>query len=135
MKHYQLCLLSNFCRIFSKNKKYDYEELLAYSYRNDKSIFLTSLLMNLLLLTISIVVDVLCITFRVYYWWGVLIRVPLAVISIFSYQMYKDKGLKIFEIILSLIATFIPCYTGFILFYIIARAFIAEADYYPIEED
>lgn len=135
MKHYRACLVSNVCRLFSKNNKYDYEKLLGYSYKNDKSIFLSVLLMNILLFSISIAVDVLCIVFGIFYWWGVLIRIPLAVLSIFSYQVYKDKGLTIFEIILFLLATFIPCYSAYLILYVVGRAYIAEADYYPINEN
>lgn len=135
MSHYQKCLASNVLRIFSRNDKYAYKNLLGHSFKNNKSVFLTVILMNALLLSLSIVTDTLCIAFNVYYWWSVLIRIPLAIISIFSYQVYNDKGLTIIEIVLFTLAVFIPCYSIYLLLYIVGRTFIAEADYYPIDED
>lgn len=135
MKHYQACLASNLMRVFSKDDKYSYKRLLEYSFKNNRSIFLTVLFMNLMLIILSLGVDALCIAFNVYYWLSVLFRIPLALLSIFSFQVYKDKGLAVVETILFALAIFIPCYSIYLILYIVLRTYIAEADCYPIIED
>ena len=135
MKYYQCCLASNACRFFSKEDKYAYNKLMGNCFKNNKNVLLTTIVLNLLLIIISLGVDVACFVIDIPYWWTVLIRLPIAIASIFSFQVYKDFGLRVVEILLFSPSVFIPSYFGFLVFYITARTFVTSANYEPPFED
>lgn len=106
MKYYLRALLLNIFS-FLPVKKYDYVSLIKNSYKEKKSPFLMTIVLNALVLMLTIVIDVLVYKFSLNYLESLFIHLGLAAFYFLHFNMYRNNLLFLFSYIFILISIFV----------------------------
>ena len=117
-------LKSNFLRLF-KNE-YNYENIIHESKKEKVPFVVFLILTNLLLISLSISVDVCVFSLHISYLYSTLIRLFLVIFGVLNFQIWKDKYLTLFDILIFLLSLYIPIWSIFLVFYIFSRYYIKQ---------
>lgn len=106
MKYYLHALFLNILSLLPI-KKYDYVSLIKNSYKEKRSPFLMTLVLNALALILTIVIDVLVYKFKLNYLETLYIHLGLAAFYLLHFNMYRNNLLFLFSYIFILISIFV----------------------------
>lgn len=115
-------LKSNFLR-FTKDE-YSYKNLFIESFKARMPLFISLFFMNIVLFLLSAATDCVVWILNIPYWYSLLVRIPVIVFALFSFQVWKNKISCFLEIFFLVCSIFVPIWSAFILIYLVFRTYI-----------
>lgn len=106
MGYYTNILLANFNRIVPTKKK-SYVSIIENTYHEHKSVFATTILLNLVAMLITIFADVMIAVFQINFVDSLFIHLGLMVYYILHFNMYRNNLVFSFAYIFMIVALFI----------------------------
>lgn len=118
-------LKSNFLR-FAKDE-YSYKNVFIESFKAKMPLFISLFFMNIVLFLLSAATDCVVWILNVPYWYSLLVRIPVIVFALFSFQIWKNKISCFIEIFFLACSIFVPIWSVFIFVYLVFRTYIETA--------
>lgn len=120
-------LKSNFLRY--KNDDYSYKNVFKESFDQNLPFFISIIFMNIILIILSAATDCVVWILNIPYWYSLIIRIPVIIYAIVSFQIWKNKIGLVFELVFLLGSVFVPIWSIFLVVYLITRTFIQTLFY------
>lgn len=115
-------LKSNFLR-FTKND-YSYKNVFIESFKEKLPLFISIFFMNIILFALSIATDCVVWLLNVPYWYSLLVRIPVILYALVSFQVWKSKIGCFIETFFIVCSVFVPIWSIFIVVYLVFRTFV-----------
>lgn len=115
-------LKSNFLR-FSKNE-YSYKNIFIESFKEKLPLFVSIFFMNIVLFILSGVTDCIVWLINIPYWYSLLVRIPVILYALLSFQVWKNKMGCFIETLFIACSIFVPIWSAFIVVYLVFRTYV-----------
>lgn len=115
-------LKSNFLR-FTKDD-YSYKNVFIESFKEKLPLFISIFFMNIILFALSIATDCVVWLLNVPYWYSLLMRIPVILYALVSFQVWKSKIGCFIETFFIVCSVFVPIWSIFIVVYLVFRTFV-----------
>lgn len=115
-------LKSNFLR-FNKDE-YSYKKVFIESFKEKLPLFISIFFINIVLFVLSAATDCLVWLLNVPYWYSLLVRIPVILYTLVSFQVWKNKIGCFIETFFIICSVFVPIWSAFIVVYLVFRTFV-----------
>lgn len=115
-------LKSNFLR-FSKDE-YSYKKVFIESFKEKLPLFISIFFINIVLFVLSAATDCIVWLLNVPYWYSLLVRIPVILYTLVSFQVWKNKIGCFIETFVIICSVFVPIWSAFIVVYLVFRTFV-----------